>query len=283
MTAVKTLLSKVPRVVLVLVVLAVTGLVRAPIEAGLRNRLVAANLLLPPPGQTAMEQMSQSALMGTLGGLRSLVATYLVLEAFEHFSSKDWEQLAQSYNVITSLEPRDESHWVSAIWHLGINATANMQIDERIPSFERERRFREYAAQAINFAERGLQQNPQSVDIRMQLAEVYREKLKDNCETARVYGEAMIQPGAPGMARRFHGYFLARCPGHEQEAYDFLIGLYREGLQQRKPTLIKEIKNLEEFLKIPVLRRIPEDDPDRRLGEPAKSTNPTLPGGVEIP
>ena len=79
--------------------------------------------------------------MGTLGGLRSLVATYLTLNAFEHFSTKSWDDLRANYLIITNLEPRDESHWVSVIWHIGINATANMEIDTRLPAFERERRF----------------------------------------------------------------------------------------------------------------------------------------------
>ena len=79
----KTIFQRVPRFVFALLGLVLFGLVRSPVEDGLRERLVAANLLLPPPGQGAIEQMSQSALMGTLGGLRSLVATFLTLEAFE--------------------------------------------------------------------------------------------------------------------------------------------------------------------------------------------------------
>ena len=71
----KSLFQKVPRLVLAVIGLAVFGLVLAPLEDDLRYQLVAANLLLPPPGQGAFEQMSQSALMGTLGWLRSLVAT----------------------------------------------------------------------------------------------------------------------------------------------------------------------------------------------------------------
>lgn len=276
------LLQTIPRPIAAIALLALFGLVRSPVEDGVRERLVAARLLLPPPAQSAFEQMGQSALMGTLGGLRSLVASFLTLEAFEHFSTKSWDDLRQTYQIITSLEPRDESHWVSVVWHLGINATANMEIDERLPTFERERRFNEYAFQAIELAERGIAQLPESAAIRLQLAEVYREKLKDDCATARVYGGVIGLPGAPGYARRFHGYFMARCPGHEKEAYEYLMALYREGDSQHLPTLIKEIKNLEEKLSIPGPQRIPDADPDRPQKRPRQPAN-VLPGGIVVP
>jgi hypothetical protein len=272
----------VPRPLLALLFLAAFGVLRAPVEQRLRDRLVAANLLLPPPAQSAFEQMSQSALMGTLGGLRSLVATFLTLEAYDHFGVKAWDELGRTYQIITALEPRDESHWVSVIWHLGINATANMESDERLPAFERQRRFKQYAFEAIDFAERGLAQIPESAAIRLQLAEVYREKLKDDCATSRVYGDIIGLPGAPGYVRRFHGYFMARCPGKEQEAYAYLMALYREGEEQHLPTLIKEVKTLEDKLGIPSPQRIPDADPDRPKKTPKRPAN-VLPGGIVVP
>lgn len=278
----KFLLQRVPRLLLVLLLLAAFGVVRAPVEQRLRDRLVAANLLLPPPAQSAFEQMSQSALMGTLGGLRSLVATFLTLEAYDQFGVKAWDELRQTYQIITALEPRDETHWVSVIWHLGINATANMEYDERLPAFERQRRFQQYAFEAIDFAERGLEQIPESAAIRLQLAEVYREKLKDDCATSRVYGDMIGLPDAPGYVRRFHGYFMARCPGKEQQAYTYLIALYREGEHQHLPTLIKEIKTLEEKLGVPSPQRIPDADPDRPKKAPKRPAN-VLPGGIVVP
>ncbi len=277
------LFRKIPRIIYVVAGLSLFGLARSPFEDRLGKELTTANLLLPPPAQGAFDQMSQSALMGTLGGLRSLVATFLTLQAYEHFSNKAWDELRQTYQIITSLEPRDESHWVSVIWHIGINATANMQLDSKLPEFERERRFKEYALQAVAIAEKGIQQLPNSIDIRMQLAEVYREKLRDYCATSRVYGEVMELDGAPGYVERFHGYFMAKCPGKEQEAYDYLIGLYYEGEHQHLPSLIHEIKVLEEKLSIPLPRRIPDKDPDQKQTKRPKPAPKVLPGGIVIP
>lgn len=274
---------KIPRILPLLAGLAIFGMVRAPWEDGLRERLVSSQLLLPPPARDAVGQMSQSALMGTLGGLRSLVSTYLALQAFDQFSSKGWDDLRRTYAVITSLEPTDENHWRDVVWHLGINATADMEYSDKLPEFERKRRFQEYALQAIALAEEGMEQNPDSAIIPMQLAEVYREKLRDNCATARTYGIAMTKPGAPGYARRFHGYFLAHCEGSEKEAYEHLVGLYHENPQHRTPTLIIEIKRLEDLLDVPAVRRIPDALPSG--AGPARKTPPgdSLPGGIVVP
>ncbi len=258
----KSFFQKCPSWLLVIVGLAIFGIVRSPVEDRMQTRMVEANLLLPPPAQDAVQQMSQSALMGTLGGLRTLVSSYLVLEAFGHFSLKEWEDLRRSYAIITSLEPRDENHWRDVTWHLGINATANMELDESIPEFERKRRFNEYALLAVELANQGIEQNPDSVVIRQQLAEVYREKLKDFCATARVYEELVDLPGAPQYSDRFVGYFMAKCPGREREAYDHLRRLYYQGDYNHTASLIIEIKDLEEKFDILPALRIPDPYPD---------------------
>ncbi len=276
----KFLLKKIPRFVLVLVALMIFGLIRAPFEERVRDEMIEAKLLLPPPAQDTIENLSQSALMATLGGLRSLAALYLSLGAFEHFSNKDWDELRNSYLIITSMEPRDETHWVSVVWHLGINAAANMEIDRNLPMFERKRRFNEYVTEAVALAEKGIAQIPDSAAIRVQLAEVYREKLKDPCATAQTYKDMVGLPGAPGYAIRFYGYFLADCPGKEQEAYDHLMSLYQVEKHRKKGTLPIKIRELEEKLKIPQSERIPPDPRSRRT--PSENGKTVLPGGIEL-
>lgn len=272
--------QKTPRFLIVLAVLLVFGLIRSPYEDRLREQFIEARLLLPPPGKTALSQMSQSVLIGTLGGLRSVAATILVLYAFDHWSDKNWSDLNRTYKMITNLEPRDETHWVSVIWHMGINATASVQYNESIPAFERERLFNEYAQEAIRMGEAGLEQLPDSVPIRLQLAEVYKEKLKDFCAAAQIYKDMLGLPGCPGYAVRFHGYFLAKCPGKEQEAYDHLMNLYRQGTKHHKASLLYSIKKMEEALKIPFPQRIP----GKKLTHPAEELRKNeLPGGIIIP
>ena len=264
------------------------GLVRLPVENTLRRQLTESRMILPLPGKTGIEQLGQSALMGTLGGLRSLAASYLMLESYLHFSNQDWDGNKRSLLMATYLEPTEESHWVSMVWNRGINATAWAEVHSDLPELERKLRFQEYALDALALGETGLKQLPKAVELRIQMAEVYKEKLKDMCGAARLYGDLMDLPGAPMFAKRFYGYYLADCPGKEREAYDHLIKLYHEGERNHLPSLIKNILILQEQLEIPFPLRIPEADPDewgrmQALRKKKKRTLRLLPGGLRIP
>ncbi len=266
-----------------LTALTIFGVVRIPIEKSLRSDLIEHHLLLPPPANDTLSAMSQSSLMGTLGGLRSMVAVYLTLKAYEHFSYTEWGELNKTYGLITGLEPRVEEHWVSWVWHIGINAVAYVQNEPGMTDQERKRLFDFYTQEAIKVGRRGIEQLPQSSAIRGQLAEVYREKLKDNCAVAQLYKEMIGLPDSLEYVVRFHGYFLAKCEGKEQEAYDYLMNLYRvPDKKHHLPTLIQRIKELEVKLKIPITDWIPEANPDELLRRQLRSGEP-LPGGVRLP
>ena len=290
------ILKKCPRSLAVLAAILIFGSVRLPVETSLRADLVESHLLQPPPARTALSALSQGTLMGTLGGLRSMVAVYLVLQAYEHFGLTEWGELSSVYNLITSLEPREEFHWAHWIWHIGINAPANVELDRKLPDQERKELYDFYTTEAIRIGERALKQLPESVEIRSQMAEVYKEKLRDHCGAAKMYGEMIDLPGRLSYVIRFHGYELAKCPGREREAYQYLMGLYLDTvtnldkagqpgfIDHRLPTLIATIKELEEFLEIPLARRIPDPHPDEaRRRRPSTPRFERLPGGVGIP
>ncbi len=62
--------------------------------------------------------------------------------------------------------------------------------------------------------------------------------------------------GAPAYLGRFAGYELAKCPGHEQAAYNLLRALYDAEPGGRKPMLITILKELEKRLDVPSWQRI---------------------------
>ncbi|MEO0413357.1 MAG: hypothetical protein AAF226_00235 [Verrucomicrobiota bacterium] len=264
------------------------GVLRTPFEEHSRTELESAGFLLPTPGANALDQMSQSTLMGTLGGLRSLVATYLVLEAYTHFSNQEWDENKKDLVAVTHLEPNDETHWVSLIWNRGINATADMETRENLPKFERDRLFNEYALDAIELGKKGLIQVPDSIPLRIQIAEVYREKLKDYCGAAEMYRQMLGQPREPAYAERFYGYFLAEC-GEHTKAYQWLLRLYMEGDHQHTPSLLKYIEDLEQLLEIPTPSRISKRQPkthpkmERQKRDQRLKNGTLLPGGIIIP
>jgi lipoprotein NlpI len=117
---------------------------------------------------------------------------------------------------------------------------------------------REYLALGRDFLERGIKNNPDRPQLYEALARLYRDKYNDHEHAAEFFAKAASLPGAPGYVRRFAAYELAQCPGREQEAYDQLQALYQSGENERVPTLVRRLKELEIKLDIPADRRIPD-------------------------
>ncbi len=274
---------KIPRWTRIPVILLLFGLLRSPFESGLRKDMTSVGMLLPTPGHTAFTKLGQSALIGVLGGLRPLVATGYLLESYRHFENDQWDANRKALLLTTYLEPTQESHWVTLVWHRGINAPAWLETRSRLPDIEKKILFHEYTRDAIALGEAGLQQIPDSVEIRKQMAEVYRVKINDPCGVAKLYGEIMKLPNAPVYAKRFYGYFLADCPGEKQAAYQHLYQLYWSSPQNHLPTLIKKILTLQNELNIPTPLWIRDRDPDLPAKAKAQIKLRKLRGGIVIP
>ncbi len=207
----KTIFFSGPRWIWVLVFAVAFGFARAPLENRLTERLQGAHLLPALPEQQVMDQMRQSVLLGTLGGLRSLISTFLGLKVYNHFADREWEELLETYEIILALEPREEAHWDMASWHLGYNATADMSKNPFLNEFEAEQRRIEFAWQGIRLAERGIEALPESVKIRRRLAGIYESRLKDNCAAADIWGEIAIR--RPALFAPFSCLFSGAMSG----------------------------------------------------------------------
>lgn len=238
------------------------GLVRAPVEDALARRLTAEEVLDQAQAGDLAGLVGQSTFLAVLGGLRPLVAIYTTLHAFDAWSYRDWDTVERDYRIIVALLPEDVDSWKAGAWHLAYNAAASSYLDESLPEATRIRLTREWVRKGIAFLEAGLGRHPRSSALHKQLADIYREKLEEPCLAARHYRLAMEGDAPQSYIRRFYGYFLARCPGSEREAYDYLMALYAEGPSQRLPTLIQRIKELEGKLAVPEAARIPDPDPD---------------------
>ncbi|MCF6311733.1 MAG: hypothetical protein L3J39_04710 [Verrucomicrobiales bacterium] len=268
---------------LVVMLLLIGGLIRAPWEKKLNGELSAAGLLSNPPGESLREQMGQSATLAALGGLRSLVSIYMTLHAHDAWQMTDWETVERDYHIITTLQPRDVDSWIKGAWHLWANASANVQLNESLPPALREKMRQEYVDKGIVFLQQGIRNNPQAAKPWEELGFVYREKKHDYCAAAEAYRQAYARPHASAYLVRFVGYMLAQCPGHEREAYDYLRALYDEGaIHRRLPSVIVSLKQLEEKLDIPLIQRIPDVHPDILRQERAKKREQKLPGGIRI-
>lgn len=261
------------------------GLVRMPVEQHLHKEMTKSGMILPIVDSNTVSGVRNTLLIATLGGLRPLVSTYFILVSYAHFENNEWDENRSALLNATYLQPRVESNWTDLVWHRGINAVAWVETRAQLPDFERRLLHKEYTLDAIELGKKGLEHNPDSVDIRLQMAQVYKVKMKDMCGAAQMYKEIKGLEGAPMYADRFYGYYLAECPGNEREAYEHLLKLYWEGKRNHLPTLIKKIVQLQETLDIPSPMWIPEDDPDE-VGSRSRAKRKRkhqLPGGVSIP
>lgn len=251
---------------LTLAALVVFGLVRTPVETRMTDRFIDAGLIDGLPLNEIRELAGQSVAFAVLGGLRPLLGIYLTLHAFDAWSFRKWETVEKDYRLITTLLPEDIDSYKTGAWHLAYNAAASALYDDpSTPEAVRERNSREWIDKGVAYLKDGIDHNPDSAVLHHELARIYHDKLDLPCLAAEHYRLSMEGDHPKPYARRFYGYFLARCPGREREAYDYLMSLYHESEFQRLPTLIQRLKELEAKLAIPESNRIPEKDPDEEM------------------
>ena len=83
-----------------------------------------------------------------------------------------------------------------------------------------------------------------------------RDKFNDSCGAADAFAAAAEKPGAPPSVTRLAAYELAACQGREREAYQKLRAIYSLGEEERMPSVISLINQLEAQLNIPAAERL---------------------------
>jgi tetratricopeptide (TPR) repeat protein len=234
------------------------GIARLPMEHALSNthrelhfRAVDFNLDL-------REQVGQLGFVAALSGSRSLVADALFIEAHVAWERTEWGRVLLLFLQVTTLQPRALLFWDMAAWHMAWNASTAAMNDRAQPRLAlRIKAAREYFQLGKDFLERGIKNNPERPELYEALARLYRDKYEDHEHASEFFAKAAALPGAHSYARRFAAYELAQCAGREREAYDRLRALYDSGEQERLPTLLRRMKELEIKLDIPPERRVP--------------------------
>ncbi len=250
------------RKAIAIALLALVGAAMLPLENSLdklqrreRLRRITLNLDLK-------NKLGQNGYIAALSGFRAPLAAYLYLEAYSAWQKLQWGKMAGLFDTITTLQPRSLMYWDMASWHMAWNASVAALEDKNQPSEAlRIRNQQLNIKEGREILERGIQNNPESYFLYMQLGNLLRQKLEDHCGAGQAYLRASEFPDTPAYLPRFAGYELAQCPGHEREAYDLLKKLYDKGPDERKPSLITTLKELEKKLDVPPADRIPSPDP----------------------
>jgi hypothetical protein len=237
-----------------LVAVLVFGALRMPFEAGLSHQLRDAGLFPAPLEIGTREKIGQTSSAVALGGLRTLVATFLNLRAFTFFTERRWADVESTFETIVDLAPRTRYYWDTGSWHMAYNAASYYINDSKLPPLRRREAWRSSVVKGRNFLERGIRNNPDDWSLYANLGflladfnkfHAFRDPNESFAAAAEAYRSAAETGKALGYVRRAELYALARVEGRESEALDLARKLYAEGQVNRTPTLLMLLVVLE--------------------------------------
>jgi hypothetical protein len=239
---------------------ALFGAVKVPIEKSINRAYRDQHCQEAKLDLVLRDQIGQRSFVAGLSGFRSLVADLLFVQAHLAWERREWERILLVFQQITTLQPRVPLFWERAAWQMGWNASAAAANDPREPRLTlRIKAQRDYLRIGKDFLERGILNNPDCFELHEALARLYRDKYHDHLHAADCFDTAASLPGAPGYLRRFAAYELSLCNDREWDAYHRLRLLYARGKEERVPTLVQLLKQLEIKLAIPTDERIGDD------------------------
>jgi hypothetical protein len=248
--------KKYPRTAAILL-LVLFGLVKWPFEARLDAERKAAQVNFSNFNLSLRQQLGQMSFLAAVGGFRAVVADYCYLQAHNEWTRVEWGRMKLDFDACTALMPHCILFWDQASWQMAFNASIAVYNDRKQP-----REALRYKAQhdfwkvGEDYLIRGIANNPDDSTLYDHLGFLYREKFKDHCKSAEIYAACAKIPNAPVYAHRFALYELAKCPGHEREAYEGLLKLYKKGEEEWLPTLLKTLGELQEKLNVPADQKV---------------------------
>ncbi|MFK7849531.1 MAG: hypothetical protein AB8D78_01015 [Akkermansiaceae bacterium] len=215
----------------------VMGLCRMPLEQRLTIELEKKQLLPPKLEVKTSEKIGQTFTAVSLGGLRTLVATFLNLRAFTAFSEQKWAQVAENFDTIVDLAPRTRYYWDTGAWHQAYNAASYYLYESDQSPLRRKLAWKESILYGRDFLERGIRNNPDDHILRERLGALladsnriaaFGEPSEAYEQAYEVFMEAVKTGNARQYAKRAALYSLGRVPGREADALKLLEEIKEE-------------------------------------------------------
>lgn len=234
------------KILLLAVALLAFGVARLPYEAALSKSLQDAGLFPPKLEIGTRDKIGQTSSAVALGGLRTLVATFLNLRAFTYFTEQRWQDVEETFNTIVDLAPRTRYYWETGSWHMAYNAASYYINDSKMPPLRRREAWRMSINKGRAFLERGIRNNPNDWSLLASYGfllsdsnkyPAFRDTNASFAAAAEAYQKAADTGKALGYVRRSAFYALARVQGREAEALAVARKLYNEGKINRTPTM----------------------------------------------
>jgi len=257
-----------------IVVFVGVGLCKIPLEHGLYREMLREKLHEPFPHVGKWDQVGQSLIAASLGGLRSFAASVAEIKAWIGFDRSDWPMVDSWMKITTTLEPREPFYWDEWGWHMSYNAAsyyfyhkqnAHSVFEEDEKNLMTYTYSRDYINRGIQVLKDGLEYLPDNPTLLERLGTTYRERAKNPAEAGK-YLIAAAHHGALDYLERVGAYEYAKTndPALWREAYKILKHNYDIG--KAPYTLMRVLPELEEKLHIPADQRI--------KGEPSSPHRP---------
>jgi hypothetical protein len=213
-------MRSVKNILIVGLVILLTGWIIFPVEREMQSKFREKKLLPLPLPISTREKIGQTSSAVALGGLQSVVATFLNLRAYSSFENRDWIKLEDQFNTIVALQPQNPYYWDVGAWHLSYNAAVDCLENESLPAIRSKALHRAYVEKGVNFLERGTNNLPDDWVLLSSLGRFLSscDKYPNYEKAAAAYEKSWLT----GKARRFEArawlYCLARTEGKEAES-----------------------------------------------------------------
>jgi hypothetical protein len=240
-------MSSLRKIIVLLLVLLAFGALRLKFERQMLTEFRDAGLMREQNHLESRDRIDQTSSAVALGGLRTLVATFLNLRAHGYFERQAWNELQDTYETIVNLAPQTRYYWETGSWHMAYNAASYYLHESSRPPLRRKELWRSSILQGRYFLERGIGNNPRDWSLHASLGHMLRDPnklpaMRDRDAALMAAHEAYdrsVELGcfSPMLNQRLSLYCLARVRGRESEALELARTLH-EDPRHHKPTLL---------------------------------------------
>jgi len=244
------------------------GLLMQDWQKELRKDFIAQKLLYPLPVIKGSDALSSQLAIFTLGGLRSLSAEILALDALVAWSKKDWELVEQRYEQMTILSPRRINYWITAASEMNSNAAGDPEWKRGLSEIEIAYKKNYYIQRGEQFLLDGIAHNPESALLYSRLGNHYSDLYRRPQFNKAVEAyKAAVKRGANASQQRLIFYNLCRIRGREQEAWELGKELFESSRTHQVSSVSCLLFVLQHKLQIPDAQRVPLE---KLLGNPLR-------------
>ncbi|MDB6076262.1 MAG: hypothetical protein JWO82_9, partial [Akkermansiaceae bacterium] len=185
------------------------------------------------------EKIGQTSWAVTLGGLRTLVATFTYLKAYDQFASQHWNDLEKTFETTVQLSPHSRYYWDLGAWHMSYNAGSYYLSESDLPPIRARAERLRWIHKGRAFLEKGIQNNPRDPQIRLSLARFYEDsfQIPDDQAACAQYEKAMELGADQTYVQRAYLRSLVRTGQDPARARALLADLLKTR-ENRVPTLL---------------------------------------------